>query len=158
MSTAAVHQWLRPITELISKDSEPASLQSFALSMSSPTEPFLYVLSHPFSALHSPSFFFFCKTFRFLLACNNLRSEERKRRNKKPNSSACEEGIIEPAMFITRFHGLFALCLARCREPPVLHVVSRLFETILSMHKGRSGPFAAVRSGRRRLDSGYKNQ
>lgn len=65
MSRREVRPWMRAITEPISKDNVPASLQSYALNMSFPIEPFLYVLSH----LSLCSLFFsFSFSFPFPLA------------------------------------------------------------------------------------------
>lgn len=63
MSRGELHLWPRPITEPISKDNVPASLQSYALNMSFPIEPFLYVLSHLISLSISLSLPFFFSAF-----------------------------------------------------------------------------------------------
>ena len=69
MSRREVRPWLRAITEPISKDNVPASLQNYALNMSFPIEPFLYVLSH--LSLRS-LFFLFSFTFPFPLASSRF--------------------------------------------------------------------------------------
>lgn len=66
MSRRAVHLWPRPITEPISKDNEPASLQSYALNMSFPIEPFLYVFISSLSLCFP---FVFPFLFFFPFAC-----------------------------------------------------------------------------------------